>query len=422
MTGANKGIELADFNTENNNSLPPERKVFGVKLTVFFLGLTSLFADISSEMVYPYLVIFLSSVLHVSTIPIGFIEGLAESTASISKVFSGWLSDRIGRRKGLTALGYSVGIFSRPLLALTQTWPQVAFLRFFDRLGKGTRTSPRDALIADTTPEPQRGRAFGVHRTLDTIGAILGPAAALLVFFIMGQKDIRALFVIAGIPALIATLLLIFFVREARHKAPAAERPKITLSIFNRRFRFFVLIVTVFALGNSSDVFLILRAKNLGVSSNYIIGALYLSFNVTYALFATPAGIISDRIGRRAVIVIGYLGFAVVYLGFAFAPSYYYLWPLFVLYGTYPALTDAVQRAFAADLAPEELRATGLGVFHFFVGLAAFPASFIGGLLWQYISPEATFLYGVAGALLAVVLFVGVFPRVARRETAQISS
>lgn len=395
---------------ENNNA-PPEKKIFGVKRTVFFLGLTSMFADISSEMVYPYLVIFLSTVLRVGTIPIGFIEGLAESTASISKVFSGWLSDRIGRRKGLTTLGYSVGIFSRPLLALTTIWPQVAFLRFFDRLGKGIRTSPRDALIADTTPESQRGRAFGLHRTMDTIGAILGPAVAFLVLLFLGRRDYRALFVIAGIPAFVAVLLIVFFVREAKHKLPVAERPKITLSIFSRRFKLFILIAAVFALGNSSDVFLILRAKNLGVPT-LMVAPLYLIYNITYALFATPAGIISDRIGRRTVLIIGYLGFAVVYLGFAFAPNQYYVWPLFVLYGTYPALTDAVQRAFAADLAPEELRATGIGTFHFSIGLAAFPASFIGGLLWEYVSPQATFLYGVLGALLAVVLFIGVFPKV----------
>lgn len=401
---------------DKDNETPPESKVFGVKRTVFFLGLTSMFADVSSEMVYPYLVIYLSTVLHVSTIPIGFIEGLAESTASISKVFSGWLSDRIGRRKGLTTLGYSVGVFSRPLLALARTWPQWAFLRFFDRLGKGIRTSPRDALIADTTPEPQRGRAFGIHRTMDTIGAILGPGAAFLVLLAMGKKDYRALFVIAGIPALIAVLLLVFFVREARHRAKPAERPKITLAIFSRRFKFFIFIATIFALGNSSDVFLILRARDLGISS-LLIAPLYLTYNITYALFATPAGVISDRIGRRAVLIIGYLGFAVVYLGFALASSQYYIWPLFILYGTYPALTEGVQRAFAADLAPEALRATGLGTFHFFVGLAAFPASFIGGLLWQYISPQATFLYGVAGAILAVVLFIGVFPVVDSEKT-----
>lgn len=408
---------MEDSINENSNSQPPEPKVFGVKLTVFILGLTSMFADISSEMVYPLLVFFLAS-LHVGTISIGFIEGLAESTASVSKVFSGWISDRIGKRKGLTALGYSVGIFSRPLLALTKTWPQVAFLRFFDRLGKGARTSPRDALIADTTPVSQRGRAFGVHRTMDTVGAILGPAAAFLALLVVGKENYGAVFVIAGIPALIAVLLLIFFVREARHRAPPAKPPKISLAMFSPRFKFFVVVVTVFALGNSSDIFLILRAKSLGVSGLMIL-PLYLTFNIAYALFATPAGIISDRIGRRAVLIIGYLGFAVVYLGFAFAPSVYYIWPLFILYGTYPALTDAVQRAFAADLAPEELRATGLGTFHFFVGLAAFPASFIGGLLWHYVSPEATFLYGVAGALAAVVLFVGVFPRIARRESAQ---
>lgn len=401
----------------NNSGNPAERLIFGVKRTVFFLGLTSLFADVSSEMVYPYLVIYMSTILNVGTIPIGIVEGLAESTASISKVFSGWISDRIGKRKGLTLIGYGIGVISRPLLAFTRTWPQIAFLRFFDRLGKGTRTSPRDALIADITAEEQRGRAFGIHRTLDTVGAVLGPAAALLVLLLMGRQNYRALFIIAGVPALIAVLLLAIFVREARHREAPAERPRITLTAFSGRFKFFVIIATIFAIGNSSDVFLFLRAKQLG-ASNFIIALLYLSYNIVYALGSTPAGIFSDRVGRRVVLVIGYLVFAAVYLGFALTSSATFLLPLFMAYGLYPALTEAVQRAFAADMVPEVFRATGIGTFHFFVGLAAFPASFIGGLLWHYVAPEATFIYGAIMAALAIVLLTTVFPKI-RENTAE---
>jgi len=407
---------IQDNESGKNSESNSRNKFFKLDKNVFFLGITSLFADISSEMVYPYLVIFLAATLQVSTVSIGFIEGLAESTASITKVFSGWFSDRLKRRKGITVVGYGVGLFSRPLLALTRAWPQVAFLRFFDRVGKGIRTSPRDAMIADVTPVSKRGRAFGLHRAMDTTGAILGPGAAYLTLLFFGSTNYRLLFLIAGIPALIAVLVIAGFVREKpRIISVDGEGEKISrnilkdLSKFSGKFKAFALITFIFALGNSSDVFLILRAKDLGVSS-LMIAPLYLSFNITYALFSTPAGIISDRVGRPKIIIAGYLIFALVYLGFALADSYYYLLPLFILYGIYPALTEGVQRAFAADLVSPDLRGTGLGAFHFTVGIAAFPASLFGGLLWNYISPSATFIFGAVIALLSALLLLILFP------------
>ena len=407
---------MRDKESGKNSEPAGRRQFFKLDKNVFFLGITSLFADISSEMVYPYLVIFLAATLHVSAVSIGFIEGLAESTASITKVFSGWFSDRLKRRKGITVVGYGVGLFSRPLLALTRVWPQVAFLRFFDRVGKGIRTSPRDALIADVTPASKRGRAFGLHRAMDTTGAILGPAAAYLTLLYFGSTDYRLLFLLAGIPALIAVLVIAIFVREKpRIISVDAEGKKISgnilkdLSKFSGNFKIFALITFIFALGNSSDVFLILRAKDLGVSS-LMIAPLYLSFNITYALFSTPAGIISDRVGRPKIIIAGYLIFALAYLGFALADNYYYLLPLFILYGAYPALTEGVQRAFAADLVSPDLRGTGLGIFHFAVGIAAFPASLFGGLLWNYVSPSATFVFGAAIALISSMLFLVLLP------------
>lgn len=407
---------MQNKNSDNHSNQSGRRQLFKLDKNVFFLGLTSLFADISSEMVYPYLVIFLATTLHVSTISIGFIEGLAASTASVTKVGSGWFSDRLKRRKGIAVGGYIFGLFSRPLLALTHAWPQVAFLRFFDRVGKGVRASPRDALIADVTPVPKRGRAFGLHRAMDTAGAILGPAAAYLTLLFFGSTNYRLLFLLAGIPALVAVLIIAFLVREKSKtfivddegdKHPRNIRAEI--SQFSREYKYFTLITFIFALGNSSDVFLLLRAQDLGVSS-LMIAPLYLSFNITYALFSTPAGIISDRVGRPIIIVVGYLIFALAYLGFALADSYYYLLPLFILYGAYPALTEGVQRAFAADLVAPRRRGTGLGVFHFAVGIAAFPASLFGGLLWNYLSPSTTFFFGASIALLSAMLFLILFP------------
>jgi MFS family permease len=384
---------------------------FTLKNNVFFLGLVSLFADISSEMVYPFVPLFLETILHVGTIPIGFIEGLAESTASISTVFSGWISDRLKKRKFLAGFGYMFGIISRPLLALTQTWPQVAGLRFFDRVGKGIRTSPRDALIADSVSLDERGRSFGLHRAMDTIGAIIGPGVAFLVLLWLGQTSYRSLFILAAVPAIISVAIIIFFVRESNLKVVKKERIAFKWSSFDRRFKLFLVITAIFALGNSSNVFLILRAKDLGVSP-ILIPILYLLFNLTYASFSLPAGIISDAFGRRRILIIGYLAFGIVYLGFAFAPNSAFMLPLFILYGTYPALTDGIQRAFAADLVSEQLRATGLGVFHFTTGAVAFPSSVVGGLLWNFISPAATFIFGTASSFLAVLLFVFIFPMV----------
>lgn len=381
------------------------RQWAGLSPNVVALGLVSLFQDISSEMIYPLLPLFLANVLGADKAVIGLIEGIAESTASLLKVFSGWLSDRSGRRKAWTIGGYSLSALVKPAVSLATAWPFVLAVRFLDRVGKGIRTAPRDALLAASTPVESRGRAFGLHRAMDTAGAVAGPLLAYTLLPIFGG-DYRPVFALTLIPGLISIALLIFLVRERRVKASQEERQKLQISLapFDRQFKLFLVAVVVFTLGNSSDAFLILRADATGIS-NVQIPLLWLVFNIVYALASTPAGELSDRIGRRAVIIGGYVVFAVVYLGFAAASAAWHVWFLFAAYGLYYGLTEGVQRAYAADLVPPHLRGTAFGVYHTLTGLALFPASVIAGWLWQAIGVPAPFFYGAAMSGLAVAIF-----------------
>jgi MFS family permease len=378
----------------------------GASGNVVTLGLVSLFQDISSEMIYPLLPLFLANVLGADKAVIGLIEGVAESTASLLKVFSGWLSDRSGRRKAWAVGGYTLSALVKPAIALATTWPFVLVVRFLDRLGKGVRTAPRDALLAASTPAESRGRAFGLHRAMDTSGAILGPllAFALLPVF---SGDYRPVFALTLIPGLISVALLVFLVRERQVGRSEGERPGLRLSLapFDRSFRLFLLAVVVFSLGNSSDAFLLLRADATGVPGVQI-PLLWLVFNVVYTLASIPAGALSDRIGRRAVIIGGYAVFALVYLGFAGARVAWQIWLLFATYGLYYGLTDGVQRAYAADLVPAHLRGTAFGLYHTLTGLALFPASLIAGWLWQTVGVPAPFIYGATMSGLAVTIFL----------------
>jgi MFS family permease len=390
------------------------RTFFGFNKNVTIAGFVSFFMDISSEMIYPLVPLFLANTLGVSKFTIGLIEGIAESTASLLKVFSGWFSDRLGNRKRLMAVGYGISTLSRPFVALATSWQQVLGSRFIDRFGKGVRTAPRDAIIAESSDNAYLGRAFGFHRSMDTMGAVVGPALA---FFLLGvfSNDYRKVFWLSMIPGVIAVLLIIFFITEKKKAVAAhAVRPKLTLKHFDWRFKFFVAIAGLFAVGNSSDVFLILRAQQVGVST-VMIPMVYLLFNLVYSLSSIPAGMAADRFGRKRVILLGFLLFAVLYYGFAVAGSPTAIWILFGFYGLFMGLTEGIQKAFLATIIPKDFKATAFGVYNTVAGLAMLPASLIGGWLWDNVSPSATFYFGSITAFLSAFLFI-LFIITARRK------
>ena len=382
-----------------------DKKFFGLGRNIYISGLVSFFMDIGSEMIYPLVPLFLANVLGVSKSAIGLIEGVAESTASILKVFSGYLSDRIGNRKWLMVAGYGLSTLTRPIVALATTWHHVFAFRFFDRFGKGIRGAPRDALIAESTEKEFLGRAFSFHRSLDTMGAVVGPALA---FFLLGisSNDYRTVFWLSIIPGIIAVLLIIFFITETSKPATElSQRPKFTLKHFDWRFKFFVIIAAIFALGNSSDVFLILRAEEKGVPA-VMIPVVYLLFNLVYSMSAIPAGIAADRFGKKRVILTGFVLFALLYYGFAVAADATAIWILFGFYGVFMGLTEGIQKAFLATIIPQQFKATAFGVYNTIVGIAMLPASLIGGWLWDHVSPSATFYFGAITASLSAILFI----------------
>lgn len=383
---------------------------------VIRLGWVSLLTDISSEMLYPLVPIFLTTVLGAPMAALGLMEGLAESVSNVLKIFSGWWSDQAGKRRPFVIGGYSLSAFSKPLLVFAQFlgWPFVLAMRILDRTGKGLRTSARDALIADYTPESQRGKAFGLHRAMDSLGAVLGPLAALFFMSKMTSTDpaaqalsYRQVFLWAFVPAVLGVALLLL-VKEKPFTA-RYKKPRFGWKSFNRDFKIFIFINLIFAIGNSSDVFLIIRAKDLFAgTANAVVTVIlaYVLYNLTYSLGSYPAGLLADRFGSRKVYTFGLLLFSLVYLGFAFNNHPAMVWVLFAVYGFYTAFTDGVGKAYASKLVPEDLRATGMGVYHMSSGLATFAASAAAGLLWQVFGFRAAFLYGAGAALLAVVLFV----------------
>jgi len=377
---------------------------FKISKNVFVLGLVSFFNDVASEMIYPLVPIFLTSVLGAPVAIVGLIEGIAESTASILKVVSGWLSDKWRKRKPFVVFGYSFSAISKILLGSAFSWPFVLLARFIDRFGKGTRTSARDALIAESSETSVRGRSFGFHRALDTLGAVVGPLFALLAIHFL-DNQFRLIFFLAFIPAFIGILLLLFFVKEKNKEANPSPAPHFNWRELDPSFKIFLLISFIFALGNSSDAFLILRAQNLGLSVTLVVSS-YVLFNFTYAILSTPAGIISDKIGPKKVLLTGFLLFSAVYLFFGLAPSSLFLWFLFPVYGVYMALTEGVGKAYISNLVPEEKSGTAFGIYQTTIGLTIFFASLIAGLLWTYIGVSAPFVYGSIMAVISAFLFV----------------
>jgi MFS family permease len=381
----------------------------GVERNVFRLGIVSFFTDISTEMIYPLVPIFLTETLGAPRAILGAIEGLAESTTSMFRVVSGWFSDKVGKRKPFILVGYSLSAVAKVFLVVAFHWPMVMFARVGDRFGKGLRTSPRDALIAQWTPPSVRGRGFGFHRAADTAGAVVGPLAALALLALIGE-NYRPIFAIALVPAVLAVVVL----RGVSERAPAPQergaQPRLRFRDFGRAYYVFLLISLVFALGNSSDVFIILRARNLGLGVSEAVLA-YALFNVVYALLAMPAGIASDRLGRRGVIAGGFAIFAAVYFGFAIVDAGAYVWLLFAVYGIYMALTEGVGRALVADFVGAQWRGTALGLYQGAMGLMILLSSILAGVLWDQVGAAAPFFLGGSTAALAFLLAVLLLPR-----------
>lgn len=390
------------------NAVMKEKKTLfganGLGKNVFFAGLVSLFMDISSEMIYPLLPLFLTGTLGATKTTVGIIEGIAEATASILKVFSGWLSDRLGKRKMLMAIGYGTSAISRPVIASAGTWFEVLIARFIDRTGKGLRTAPRDAIIADSTEKDRLGVAFGFHRTMDTIGAVIGPSIAFLILWYFAG-GLRLVFFVSAIPAMAAVLIIIFFIREKTHTREATSLPSLSFKDFDGPFRHYMLVIGIFSLGNFTDAFLILRAESLGVAKSHIT-IIYLAFNIIYALSATPFGLLSDRIGIRKMVAIGFFFYSAIFAGLAFAYTGWHMWALFPVYGIYKGMSDGMQRAYLAVIAPPERKATAFGVYHTVAGFTLLPASIIAGFLWDRYGAMETFLYGSSLSILAGVIFL----------------
>jgi MFS family permease len=368
---------------------------------IILLGVTSLLTDIASEMVYPLVPFFLTVRLGASPAVLGVIEGLAESVASLLKVFSGYVSDRLHDRKTPTIIGYACSALGKLLLALATGWGMVFGGRVVDRVGKGIRTAPRDALVADSAGDGRHGRAFGLHRALDTFGAVIGVTLGYF-FFTRYTGDYARVFLWSLVPA-VAAVGLLFFVREPKAKAGSAgELPSFRWRALPRQLRWFLVVIFLFTLGNSSNAFLLLRAKQLGYAPATVI-LLYLTFNAVYALASYPAGWLSDHVGRKTVLLGSYIFYGAVYLGFGLLqPSQHvWLWGLFALYGLYMGGSDGVERALVVDLAPPSLRATAIGLHATIVGIGLLPASLLAGQFWDRIGPATVFYFGGAMGLIA---------------------
>jgi MFS family permease len=377
--------------------------------TVIALGIVSFFTDVSSEMIYPLLPVFLSEVLGAGALALGLIEGVAESTAAFLKVISGVWTDRISRRKPFIIAGYGLAGIVRPFIGLAQVWPAVLVLRFIDRIGKGVRTSPRDALIADVTPTAQRGTSYGFHRSMDHAGAVVGPLIATALMGLAGFQ-MRSVFLLAAVPAAIVMIIIFVYIREPKRADQPAEvqRGKIQpWSGLSKGYKRYLAILLLFTLGNSTDAFLLLRLSEAGVA---VIGisALWALHHVVKMVTSYIFGRASDRFGYRLSIILGWLVYAAVYFGFGMVNHSTGLIIIFLAYGIYFGLTEPAEKALVSRLVPAELRGTAFGWYHGVIGLAALPASLLFGWLWRNYGTTAAFTCGAALALAAAVLLLAV--------------
>jgi MFS family permease len=394
-----------------------ENRIKDLPRNVWAVSITSFFMDISSEMVINILPLFLSNVLGVKTNIIGLIKEVAEATASILNVYSGWLSDKLKSRKWLTLFGYSIFTLAKPFFVIANTWGTIASVRWADRMGKGLRTAPRDALVADSIEEDQRGLAFGFHRAADTGGAMLGLLIAMLLVWLAQKQQVglsagtfRKVVLISLVPAVLAVVSLAIGAKEVPILGER-ELPRFAFKALGKKFMIFLVIVGLFDLGNSSDAFLVLRAQERGLSVLAILGVLAV-FNLMYTLFSAPAGSLSDKIGRRKVIIGGWIIYALIYLGFAFVETEVQVWTLYILYGVYYGLAYGTAQAMVADLVTTERRGTAYGTYNGLMGLLDLLASLIAGVSWQGIGswegfgPSAPFLFGAVTAFLASLLMI----------------
>jgi MFS family permease len=367
----------------------------GVSKDTVLLAFTSLFADISSEMLYPVLPIFLTQTLHADGSIVGLVEGIAGATQNAIQGLSGWLSDKLQKKKSLALIGYFVSALGKPLMGLAGAWPGVLRGRFLDRLGSGFRSAPRDALIASSVSEENRGRAFGLEGIGDNSGACLGPLLTALLF-VTFRFNIRSIFYLAVIPGLLA-FFTVLLVRERPVPVAAKSKLGVGLRQFPKPYWNYMLVTALFGIGNSSNSFLILQTKSIGASVELTI-LIYAGFNLVAALISYPAGSLSDRWGRKRILLLAFLIFFVSYFGFARARSVWLIASLFVFYGLFQGIFRAVGKAFASDFVPEHLRASGLGWYSTTVGLLGLVASVVAGLLWDRVGHAAVFYYGAGSA------------------------
>lgn len=384
---------------------------------VWVTTLTSFFTDISSEMILNLLPLFLANVLGTPTALIGLIEGVAETTSSLLKVVSGWLSDRLATRKWLAVVGYGLSSLSKPFLYFAVNWAGVLAIRFADRAGKGIRTAPRDALIADSIQPHRRGLAFGLHRAGDTLGAFIGLSIALIVVLATQSQAVELsritfqnLVLLSIVPAFLAVVILAFGARDVPIKAKSSisttpSSLRLTFAALPTDFKVFLLVIAVFTLGNSSDSFLILRAQERGLSVVGVMGML-MTFNLIYAVLSSPLGALSDRVGRKRLLIGGWIVYGIIYLGFATVQESWQVWAVYGLYGVYYAAVEGTAKAYVADLISSEQRGTAYGVYNAVIGLMALPASLLAGVVWQVFGASAPFLMGAVLALMAVALLI----------------
>ncbi|MFA6712851.1 MAG: MFS transporter [Bacteroidales bacterium] len=376
-------------------------KIFGFERNIFFTGLTSFFTDTSTKMIYSVMPMFLLSI-GASKTTISLIEGIAESTASLIKAFSGYWSDKIGKNKPFMIIGYGITALITPLYAFVSAPIHVLFLRFFERTGKGVRTAPRDSLICGSIKKGEAGKSFGFHKAMDNSGAIIGPliAAALFYFFPLNYSNI---FLLATIPAILGVLSIVIFIKEA--KTEKKEISKFYFKQIPKKFYFFLIIIFVFTLGNSADALLLVKTTETGIKEAYV-PFVYMLFNTVSVFLAVPIGKISDKIGREKLIILGFFIYAIVYYFFGRFNSISVFIFLFILYGFYSALTDSSQKAMISDIVSKEVKGTAYGIYHAVLGITLLPASLIAGVLYDKVNANAPFYFGSVMAILATILMI----------------